>query len=62
KDLAINGRDLLASGVAPGKHVGIILNELLEAVVEDPELNGREKLLEIAGNINKRYEGKRVES
>ncbi|MDR2049360.1 MAG: HD domain-containing protein, partial [Treponema sp.] len=39
KDLAINGRDLLASGVAPGKHVGIILNELLEAVVEDPELN-----------------------
>jgi tRNA nucleotidyltransferase/poly(A) polymerase len=55
KDLAVNGRDLLASGVAPGRHVGIILNELLEAVVEDPALNSREKLLEIAGNINKRY-------
>jgi tRNA nucleotidyltransferase/poly(A) polymerase len=55
KDLAVNGRDLLAAGVAPGRHVGIILNELLEAVVEDPELNSREKLLEIAGNINKRY-------
>ncbi|MDR0586290.1 MAG: HD domain-containing protein [Treponema sp.] len=55
KGLAVNGRDLLAAGVAPGRHVGIILNELLEAVVEDPELNNREKLLEIAGNINKRY-------
>jgi tRNA nucleotidyltransferase/poly(A) polymerase len=55
KNLAVNGRDLLAAGVAPGQHVGIILNELLEAVVEDPELNNREKLLEIAGNINKRY-------
>ena len=55
KDLAVNGRDLLTAGVAPGRHVGIILNELLEAVVEDPELNNREKLLEIAGNINKRY-------
>jgi tRNA nucleotidyltransferase/poly(A) polymerase len=55
KDLAVNGRDLLAIGVAPGRHVGIILNELFEAVVEDPGLNGREKLLEIAENINKRY-------
>jgi hypothetical protein len=42
-------------GVQPGKHVGIILNELLDAVLADPELNSREKLLEIAGNINKRY-------
>ncbi|MDR0403050.1 MAG: HD domain-containing protein [Treponema sp.] len=55
KDLAVNGRDLLAIGVAPGRRVGIILNELLEAVVDDPELNSREKLLEIAGNINARY-------
>ena len=55
KDLAVNGRDLMALGVKPGKHVGIILGELLEAVVDDPGLNTREKLLEIAGNINKRY-------
>jgi putative nucleotidyltransferase with HDIG domain len=55
KDLAVNGRDLLSLGVAPGRHVGIILKELLEAVVEDPELNSREKLLEIAGNLNRRY-------
>jgi hypothetical protein len=55
KDLLVNGRDLMDLGVKPGKHLGIILNELLEAVVEDPELNTREKLLEIAGNINRRY-------
>ncbi|GHV60587.1 HDIG domain-containing protein [Spirochaetia bacterium] len=55
KDLAVSGRDLLAAGVKPGKNVGIILNELLETVVDDPDSNTREKLLEIAENLNKRY-------
>jgi F0F1-type ATP synthase membrane subunit c/vacuolar-type H+-ATPase subunit K len=55
KDLAVSGKDLIEAGVLPGKHMGIILGELLEAVVEDPELNSREKLLEIAGRINRRY-------
>ena len=55
KDLSIGGKDLIMEGILPGKHMGIILEELLEAVIEDPELNKREKLLEIAGNINKRY-------
>jgi putative nucleotidyltransferase with HDIG domain len=56
KDLAVAGTDLMEAGIRPGKTMGIILGELLEAVVEDPELNTREKLLEIAGNINRRYE------
>jgi len=51
KDLAVNGNDLLSIGVKPGKYVGIILNELLESVLDDPDLNSREKLLEIAKNI-----------
>ncbi|GHT77522.1 HDIG domain-containing protein [Spirochaetia bacterium] len=55
KDLAIAGKDLMEIGVQPGKRMGIILNELLEAVVDDPALNNREKLLEIACNLNKRY-------
>ncbi|MDR0452758.1 MAG: HD domain-containing protein [Treponema sp.] len=55
KDLAVSGKDLIASGIKPGKHMGIILNELLEAVLDDPALNSREKLLEIAEKINKRY-------
>jgi tRNA nucleotidyltransferase/poly(A) polymerase len=59
KDLAAAGKDLMEAGIKPGKTMGIILRELLEAVVEDPELNTREKLLEIAKNINRRYEGNR---
>ena len=55
KDLAISGNDLIAQGVPPGKRMGLILNELLEAVLEDPALNTREKLLEIAGKINERW-------
>jgi putative nucleotidyltransferase with HDIG domain len=55
KDLAVSGRDLLEAGVKPGKKMGIILGALLEAVVEDPALNTREKLLEIAGNLRGRY-------
>jgi hypothetical protein len=31
--------------------VGIILNELLQSVLEDPALNDREKLLEIARKL-----------
>ena len=55
KDLAISGKDLIALGVPPGKYMGIILSELLETVIDDPTMNTKEKLLEIAGNINKRY-------
>jgi putative nucleotidyltransferase with HDIG domain len=55
KDLAVSGKDLIATGIKPGKYMGIILNELLETVLDDPALNTREKLLEIAGKINARY-------
>jgi tRNA nucleotidyltransferase/poly(A) polymerase len=54
KDLAVSGKDLQAAGVKPGPYMGIILKELLETVIEDPELNNQEKLLEIAKNINNR--------
>ncbi|MDR1239181.1 MAG: HD domain-containing protein [Treponema sp.] len=55
KDLAVSGKDLIEIGVKPGKHMGIILKELFETVVNDPSMNSREKLLEIAGKINERY-------
>lgn len=51
KDLAVSGNDLIALGVKPGPRLGIILNELLETVVDDPAQNVRERLLEIAQNI-----------
>ena len=50
KDLAINGHDLMSVGIQPGKRMGEILNELVEIVLKDPELNIKEKLLEIVKN------------
>ena len=47
KDLAINGRDLTELGLAQGKEIGKILNELLEMVMENPELNTKEELINI---------------
>jgi len=51
KDLAVNGKDLIEAGIPAGKRLGFILNELFEAVLEDPDLNQKEKLLEIALKI-----------
>lgn len=49
KDLAVDGNTLMAElGLEPGPQIGILLDQLLQAVLEDPALNEREKLLEIA--------------
>jgi len=53
KDLAVSGKDLMAIGIEGGKPMGIILNELLETVLDDPAQNTKEKLLEISGKIYK---------
>ena len=53
KDLAINGNDLIEAGIPAGKKLGVILNHLLDCVIEDPEMNTKEKLLEVAKNVNK---------
>lgn len=45
KTLAVNGKDLIQAGVAPGKTIGEYLDRLLQAVLEQPELNEKEKLL-----------------
>jgi putative nucleotidyltransferase with HDIG domain len=51
KDLAVDGNDLIATGLRPGKRLGVILDELLQAVIDDPALNTREALLPIARNL-----------
>ncbi len=43
--LAVSGRDLIAAGMRPGPRFGAILSALLDEVIEDPELNTRERLL-----------------
>ncbi|HZT93685.1 MAG TPA: CCA tRNA nucleotidyltransferase [Gaiellaceae bacterium] len=45
RDLAIDGNDLIALGARPGPRLGRILNELLDAVVDEPALNTRDQLL-----------------
>lgn len=45
KDLAINGHDLLSSGIPEGPALGQILHALVELVLDDPSLNTRETLL-----------------
>jgi hypothetical protein len=49
--LAVSGADLIALGIKPGPRLGVILKELPEAVLDDPELNIKQTLLEIAGNM-----------
>jgi tRNA nucleotidyltransferase/poly(A) polymerase len=51
KDLAIGGNELAALGVPRGPVMGRMLGELLEAVLDDPELNTRERLSEIARRL-----------
>ena len=54
KSLAVNGRDLMQLGIPAGKELGRILNELLDCVLEDPEMNEKETLLKNAKAIYQR--------
>ena len=46
KMLAVTGSDLIADGMQPGKQIGAVLQALLELVIEQPEYNTKEILLE----------------
>ena len=45
KTLAVDGRDVIAAGIAPGPEVGAILRALLDDVIEDRCVNEKEALL-----------------
>ena len=49
KNLAIDGKTLISCGIEPGKEVGRLLKECLDAVLDVPELNTKERLLERLG-------------
>lgn len=51
KQLAVTGSDLIEAGMQPGKEIGSVLKKLLELVLEDPELNTKEKLLKQVHNL-----------
>lgn len=48
KDLAVNGKDLIAAGIPAGKELGKILSSLFDLVLENPEMNKKDVLLEKA--------------
>lgn len=48
KDLDINGHDIMSLGIAEGRKIGDMLNYMLDIVLENPELNRKELLIELA--------------
>lgn len=46
KDLAVNGSDLIAEGLRPGPKIGQALQSLFELVLEEPQYNTRDYLLQ----------------
>ena len=50
-DLAIDGGDLITIGLAEGPRIGEVLATLLARVVDDPTLNTRERLIELAKEL-----------
>ncbi len=45
-DLAVNGNDIIELGLKPGKEIGKILNDLNELILEHPEFNTKEYLID----------------
>lgn len=46
KTLAVTGKDLIQEGMQPGPGLGEALQKLLDMVLDDPQMNKKEKLLE----------------
>lgn len=46
KTLAINGADLIKEGIKPGREIGQLLKECLNAVLENPKINDKTILME----------------
>lgn len=52
KDLAINGKDIIDLGIPPSPKIGEMLDYLVDAVIDNPTINEREKLLSMVKNHN----------
>lgn len=50
-DLKLNGKDIIENKIASGRQIGIILDRLCDYVILHPELNRKEKLIEISKNM-----------
>ena len=48
KTLAVTGSDLIQNGFSPGKEMGELLQMLLKYVLDHPQENKKDRLLEIS--------------
>ncbi|MDD3840151.1 MAG: CCA tRNA nucleotidyltransferase [Clostridia bacterium] len=53
KQLEITGQDIIDMGLAPGPEVGHVLGKLLDKVIQQPECNKRDVLIQMAAGIIK---------
>jgi tRNA nucleotidyltransferase (CCA-adding enzyme) len=60
KDLVINGNDLISIGMGPGKDIGDTLNYILNYVIEYPEMNDKELLLDVADRYMRYINGETI--
>jgi putative nucleotidyltransferase with HDIG domain len=52
RELAVDGHDLMAElAMKPGPRLGALLDQLVERVLDDPALNSRERLLDLAREL-----------
>lgn len=51
RTLAVNGKDLIAAGLQPGRELGNILKQLLDEVLENPEKNEKDYLISRAKEL-----------
>ena len=51
KDLKIDGNDLISLGLTPGKDIGMVLNEILSAVIDGDTENEKDLLIKKAEEI-----------
>lgn len=52
-DLAVDGEDLMSTGIPAGPTVGLILGRLIDDVLDDPARNTREHLLALAERLSR---------
>ncbi|MBI2346215.1 MAG: HD domain-containing protein [Deltaproteobacteria bacterium] len=52
KDLAVNGHDLMAIGFPAGPRMGEIIKQLVELCLDDPALNDKSRLLDLAKQMS----------
>ena len=51
KKLAVTGKDLIGIGIKPGPVIGVVLDQLLQIVIEEPKKNDKDFLLKTAKEL-----------